>query len=62
MTSKQYAKQLLKKAEHELRISISEEDRYMGSIFVTPMGQRDHEAKVTTAYANYRRLGGTKDI
>lgn len=50
------------KAEETLRRALSEEDRYMGSVFVTPMGQRDHEAKVKAAYANYHRVGGTKDL
>jgi len=53
---------LLKRAELELRTAISEEDRYMGSVFVTPMGQRDHEERVRKAYVNYRAKGGTKDI
>ena len=59
---KRYEMQLLKKAEHELRVSISEEERYMGSVFVTAIGQREKEARVSAAYAKYRRLGGTKDI
>lgn len=59
---KRYEMQLLKKAEKEVRMAISEEDRYMGSVFVTPMGQRDHEARVTRAWENYHRLGGNKDI
>ena len=58
----QYKRQLLKAAEKELRLSISEEDRYMGSVFVNSSGQRKHEARVAAAYMNYRRLGGTKDI
>lgn len=50
------------KAERELRFALSEEERYMGSVFVTPMGQRKHEERVKLAYANYRKVGGTKDI
>lgn len=50
------------KAEKALRFAISEEDRYMGSVFVNPMGARKHEERVRTAYAEYRRVGGTKDI
>ena len=49
-------------AEKELRFALSEEDRYMGSVFVSPMGQRKHEERVKLAYANYRRSGGKKDI
>uniref|UniRef100_A0A6M3J0P6 Uncharacterized protein n=1 Tax=viral metagenome TaxID=1070528 RepID=A0A6M3J0P6_9ZZZZ len=59
---KAYLARLLKAAEKELRFSISEEDRYMGSVFVNSSGQRKHEARVSAAYTNYRRLGGTKDI
>jgi hypothetical protein len=50
------------KAEKELRFALSEEERYMGSVFVTPMGQRKHEERVANAYKNYRKLGGTLDI
>ena len=50
------------KAEKELRFAISEQDRYMGSVFVTPMGQRKHEERVEKAYKEYRRVGGEKDI
>lgn len=32
-------------------------DRYLGSVFVTPMGQREHEAKVKAAFDACLRLG-----
>lgn len=32
-------------------------DRYLGSVFVTPAGQRAAEAKVTAAYEECKRLG-----
>lgn len=32
-------------------------DRYMGSVFVTPAGQKAAEAKVTAAYEACVRLG-----
>lgn len=32
-------------------------DRYMGSVFVTPVGQRDYEAKVQSAYEACKALG-----
>ena len=35
----------------------AQEDRYMGSVFVTPMGQRDYEAKTRAAYEECKRLG-----
>ena len=50
------------KTEKALRFALSEEDRYMGSVFVTPSGQRKHEEKVSMAYANYKRSGGTLDL
>ncbi len=34
-----------------------QEDRYMGSVFVTPQGQRAQEAKTTAAYEACKRLG-----
>jgi len=32
-------------------------DRYMGSVFVNAYGQREHEARVSAAYAECKRLG-----
>lgn len=32
-------------------------DRYMGSVFVTPIGERTHQAKVSTAYVQCKALG-----
>lgn len=34
-----------------------QEDRYMGSVFVTEQGQRDHAAKTRAAYDACKRLG-----
>jgi hypothetical protein len=50
------------KYENKLRRALSEEERYMGSVFVTHLGQRDHEEKVRQAYADYKRVGGTLDL
>ena len=36
-------------------------DRYMGSVFVSAIGQREHEAKVTAAYEECKRLGMTHE-
>ena len=36
-----------------------QEDRYMGSVFVTPSGQRDYEAKTRAAYERCKALGMT---
>jgi hypothetical protein len=37
------------------------EDRYMGSVFVTPSGQRDYEAKTKAAYEACKALGMTHE-
>ena len=50
------------KVEHNLRQALLSEERYMGSVFVTPMGQRKMEEKVSQAYKEYRLAGGKKDI
>lgn len=55
-------KRSIKAAEKELRVAISEEDRYMWSVFSDPIGLKQHKDRVKLAYANYRRLGGNKDI
>ena len=34
-----------------------QEDRYLGSVFVTPIGQREYEAKKQAAYDACKRLG-----
>jgi len=38
-----------------------QEDRYMGSVFVTPSGQRDYENKTRAAYENCKALGMTHE-
>lgn len=48
-------KAALKAYEFALR----QEDRYMGSVFVTPIGQRQYEAKTSAAYEACKRLGMT---
>ena len=45
----------LKDYEYALR----QEDRYLGSVFVTPSGQRDIEAKTKVAYERCKSLGMT---
>ena len=32
-------------------------DRYLGSVLVNAFGQQEHEAKVSAAYAECKRLG-----
>jgi hypothetical protein len=36
-----------------------QEDRYMGSVFVTAHGQREYEAKTKAAYERCKALGMT---
>ena len=37
--------------------AVQQEDRYLGSVFVTPPGQRDVEARTKAAYERCKRLG-----
>ena len=46
-------------ADYEFRLR--EEDRYLGSVFVTPSGQRDIEAKTRAAYERCKALGMTHE-
>jgi len=39
--------------------ALAQEDRYLGSVFVTPMGQRAKEAQTQAAYAACKALGMT---
>lgn len=36
--------------------AVAQEDRYLGSVFANPLGQREHEAKVKAAYEQCKRL------
>lgn len=48
-----------KKALAAYNESLRQEDRYLGSVFVTPMGQRKIEAKTQVAYQVCVNLGMT---
>jgi len=48
-----------KKALEAYNFASQQEDRYMGSVFVTPSGQRAQEAKTAEAYATCKPLGMT---
>jgi len=50
-----------KKALKAYMFAERQEDRYLGSVFVTAQGQRDHESKVTKAYETCKRLGMTHE-
>ena len=51
----------LTKAQREAlkayRFAERQEDRYLGSVFVTSIGQREYEAKTRAAYEACKRLG-----
>jgi len=39
--------------------TLAQEERYLGSVFVTPQGQRKHEAATQAAYDSCKALGMT---
>lgn len=41
--------------------ALTQEDRYLGSVFVTPIGQREIESKTQKAYDACKRLGMTHE-
>jgi|GEM_PF-3430813 hypothetical protein len=46
-----------RKAVESYEFCLREEDRYLGSVFVNPIGQRRIEARTREAYENAKRLG-----
>ena len=50
-----------KKALAAYNFALAQEDRYLGSVFVTSYGQRDIEAKTRAAYEACKRLGMTHE-
>jgi hypothetical protein len=48
-----------KAALAQYEYALRQEDRYLGSVFVTPQGQRDIEAKTKAAYDACKSLGMT---
>lgn len=50
-----------KKALADYEFRLREEDRYFGSVFVNPMGQREIEAKTKAAYDRCVSLGMTHE-
>lgn len=50
-----------KKALAEYNYRLQQEDRYLGSVFVTPIGQRRKEAETQAAYEACKRLGMTHE-
>jgi hypothetical protein len=41
--------------------ALAQEDRYLGSVFVTPIGQREKEAATKAAYERCLKLGMTHE-
>ena len=50
-----------KKALNAYNNALRQEDRYLGSVFVTPIGQRDIEAKTRVAHDVCLSLGMTHE-
>lgn len=50
-----------KTALEDYNFRLREEDRYLGSVFVTPHGQREIEAKTKAAYERCKALGMTHE-
>lgn len=50
-----------RKAMDAYKFAEREFDRYMGSVFANAAGQQKHEAKVTAAYQDCKRLGMTTE-
>jgi hypothetical protein len=50
-----------KKALAAYNFRLAQEDRYLGSVFVTPAGQRRVKAQTAEAYAACRKLGMTHE-
>ena len=48
-----------RKALDEYNFRLREEDRYLGSVFVNPFGQRKIEEKTKEAYEKCKSLGMT---
>ena len=57
MATKQKLTSQQKLAFDSYKFAEKQFDRYMGSVFVTPSGQKKHEEKVTAAYQECKRLG-----
>jgi hypothetical protein len=50
-----------KAALKKYNFALAQEDRYMGSVFVTPAGQRAQEEKTRAAYDACKALGMTHE-
>jgi hypothetical protein len=50
-----------RKALKAYEFAVQQEERYLGSVFVNPFGQRTHEEKVKAAYDHCKSLGMTHE-
>ena len=50
-----------KKAFDAYEFALRQEDRYLGSVFVTLQGQREVESRTKSAYEACKRLGMTHE-
>ena len=50
-----------RKALEAYEFAERQEDRYLGSVFVNPIGQRQYEEKTRAAYEACKRLGMTHE-
>ena len=50
-----------KKAFEAYEFALRQEDRYLGSVFLTPQGQRQVEERTRQAYEACKRLGMTHE-
>lgn len=50
-----------KQALEAYEYALKQEDRYLGSVFANPLGQRDFEAKTQAAYERCKALGMTHE-
>lgn len=50
-----------RKALDAYNFALRQEDRYLGSVFVTPIRQRDYEARTRAASEACKRLGMTHE-
>ena len=59
MTPKPRKTAAMREALKRYNYALAQEDRYLGSVFVTAQGQRDIEAKTKAAYEACKSLGMT---
>lgn len=61
MTTKPKLTKAMREALKRYNYELAQEDRYLGSVFVTPQGQRQAEAKTKAAHDACVALGMTHE-